>query len=64
VNNKYYLDRKKLKLIKELIELGDDKKTVKKNIKFILNTHYNIEDKKTKKIALKQILNQIYQDNE
>tara|TARA_Y100001954_G_C15407164_1_gene405642 strand:+ start:248 stop:442 length:195 start_codon:yes stop_codon:yes gene_type:complete len=64
MNNKYYLDEKRLKLIRELIELGDDKKNIKKHIKFILNAHYNIEDKKTKKIALKQILNQIYQDNE
>ena len=62
MNNKYQLDKKTLKLIKELIEIGDDKENVKNNIKFIINANSNIKDKKTKKIALKQILNQIYKN--
>ena len=64
MNNKYYWNEETLELFRELIELGDDKEQVRKNVEFFVNRDCDLEDDETEEMLVNDLLNQIYQDNE
>ena len=64
MNNKYYWNEETLELFRELIELGDDKEQVRKNVEFFVNRDCDLEDNETEEMLVEDLLNQIYQDNE
>ena len=64
MNNKYYWNEETLELFRELIELGDDKEQVRKNVEFFVNRDCNLEDNETEEMLINDLMNQIYQDNE
>ena len=64
MNNKYYWNEETLKLFRELIELGDDKEQVRKNVEFFVNRDCDLEDNETEEMLINDLMNQIYQDNE
>ena len=64
MNNKYYWNEETLELFRELIELGDDKEQVRKNVEFFVNRDCDLEDNETEEMLINDLMNQIYQDNE
>ena len=64
MKNKYYWNKETLELFRELIELGDDKEQVRKNVEFFVNRDCDLEDNETEEMLVNDLLNQIYQDNE
>tara|TARA_Y100000015_G_scaffold32350_1_gene32158 strand:- start:208 stop:402 length:195 start_codon:yes stop_codon:yes gene_type:complete len=64
MKNKYYWNKETLELFRELIELGDDKEQVRKNVEFFVNKDCDLEDNETEEMLVNDLLNQIYQDNE
>ena len=64
MNTKYYWNEETLELFRELIELGDDKEQVRKNVEFFVNRDCDLEDNETEEMLINDLMNQIYQDNE
>ena len=59
-NKRYYWNESTLKLFRDLIDLGDDKEQVRKNVEFFVNKDYTLEENETEEMLINDLMNQIY----
>ena len=59
-NKRYYWNESTLELFRELIELGDDKEQVRKNVEFFVNKDCTLEENETEEMLINDLMNQIY----
>ena len=59
-NKRYYWNESTLKLFRDLIDLGDDKEQVRKNVEFFVNKDCTLEENETEEMLINDLMNQIY----
>ena len=59
-NKRYYWNESTLKLFRELIDLGDDKEQVRKNVEFFVNKDCTLEENETEEMLINDLMKQIY----
>ena len=59
-NKRYYWNESTLKLFRDLIDLGDDKEQVRKNVEFFVNKDCTHEENETEEMLINYLMNQIY----
>ncbi len=59
-NKRYYWNESTLELFRELIELGDDKEQVRKNVEFFVNKDCTLEENETEEMLINDLMKQIY----
>ncbi len=59
-NERYYWNESTLKLFRDLIDLGDDKEQVKKNVEFFVNKDCTLEENETEEMLINDLMKQIY----
>ena len=59
-NKRYYWNESTLKLFRDLIDLGDDKEQVRKNVVFFVNKDCTLEENETEEMLINYLMNQIY----
>ena len=59
-NKRYYWNESTLKLFRDLIDLGDDKEQVRKNVEFFVNKDCTLEENETEEMLINYLMNQIY----
>ncbi len=59
-NKRYYWNESTLELFRELIDLGDDKEQVRKNVEFFVNKDCTLEENETEEMLINDLMKQIY----
>jgi hypothetical protein len=59
-NKRYYWNESTLELFRDLIDLGDDKEQVRKNVEFFVNKDCTLEENETEEMLINDLMNQIY----
>jgi len=59
-NKRYYWNESTLKLFRDLIDLGDDKEQVRKNVEFFVNKDCTLEENETEEMLINDLMKQIY----
>ena len=59
-NKRYCWNESTLKLFRDLIDLGDDKEQVRKNVEFFVNKDCTLEENETEEMLINDLMNQIY----
>ncbi len=59
-NKRYYWNESTLKLFRDLIDLGDDKEQVRKNVEFFVNKECTLEENETEEMLINDLMKQIY----
>jgi hypothetical protein len=60
MKNRYYWNEDTLKLFKDLIELGEDSKTIKEQVKLFVQRDCTLEDNETEEMLINDLIKQIY----
>jgi hypothetical protein len=60
MENRYYWNEDTLKLFKDLIELGEDSKTIKEQVKLFVQRDCTLEDNETEEMLINDLIKQIY----
>jgi len=59
-NKRYYWNESTLELFRDLIDLGDDKEQVRKNVEFFVNKDCTLEENETEEMLINDLMKQIY----
>ena len=55
-NKRYYWNESTLKLFRDLIDLGDDKEQVRKNVEFFVNKDCTLEENETEEMLINYLM--------
>ena len=59
-NKRYYWNESTLELFRDLIDFGDDKEQVRKNVEFFVNKDCTLEENETEEMLINDLMKQIY----